>query len=196
MKLKITVVQTGWKWSVKECLLSVRWPFRWDCSMDSCVHWNLKCYTTQDDWAEYCNIHVHSSDLHVEYPVRYLGNGVCIFFLSIIVQNLCTERGDPSASSVCSLQTTGHMQGKLDWSRAMSLWPSPSWWNSGWLQWLLIWLHSLWLPSPSMSPMEPTERCEMELRDCYCLAIALVLWSHVILVSWQLYQPSRGQAVW
>jgi hypothetical protein len=26
---------------------------------------------------------------------------------------------------VCSLQTTGHMQGKLDWSRAMALWPLP-----------------------------------------------------------------------
>jgi hypothetical protein len=130
MKLKIAVLQTRWKWSVKECLPSVIWPFRWDCSMDSSVHWNLKCCTTQDDWAEYCNIHSRCSDHHVAYPVRYLGDEVCITFLFIIVQNLCTERGDPSPSSVCSLQTTGHMRGKLDWSRAMSLWPSPSWWNS------------------------------------------------------------------
>jgi hypothetical protein len=66
----------------------------------------------------------------------------------------------------------------------------------GWLQCLFRWLHSLWLPSLSMSPMTLTEQCEMQLHDRYCLVVSLVLYSHVILVYWQLYQPSDNQADW
>ena len=66
---------------------------------------------------EYCAVQCYTSwlgrvlenkmcchDHHVECPVRYLGWNL-YFFRCIIVQNLATERGDPSSSSMCSLST-------------------------------------------------------------------------------------------
>jgi hypothetical protein len=64
----------------------------------------VECYTTQVDWAEYWNIRCVAMIIMLNILLGTLDE-ICIFFHCIIVQNLGTERGDPSASSVCSIST-------------------------------------------------------------------------------------------
>jgi len=131
---------------------------------------------------------------------------ICIFLHCIIVQNLGTERGDPSPSSICSLSTQLVMcKASLTYPEPChcSLLPEPCHCNLlppdgtlGWLPCLPRWFHSLWLPSLRISPIRVTKQLEEKLRNWYCQPLALVLYSHAIVVYWWLYQLSHGQADW
>jgi len=110
---------------------------------------------------------------------------ICVFFHCIIVQNLDTERGDPSPSSMCSLST------QLVMCKSSLTDPEPCHCDllspdetPGWLSCLLRWFHSFWLPSVSMIPVRLTKQLEEELCDWCCLPLALGLYSHAIVVSW------------